>query len=593
MVMPPGVSTQISVFENDYGLFTSHCEIARRRDVAVLFLNAWGLEGLYIQSYHRDLAEKFASIGISSLRFDFPGTGNASDGVPEEMTLNSWFDALQSAARELRRLAGTQNIVLLGHGLGASLAFLEARSTAGLAGLILMAPVLAGRRYLRDLSVMSKFIDNVMGLKAEQYDAAPGSIAGLRMAPQIAAQVKDIGLEKALPPDPKVPVLIVSQPGKPDQAWADQLREKGHSVDTLRYDGYDALVSGSLPPQLPKIGGQICAWLQGLPAYRAGVTASSQVPSVEPLVMGSAFETPVFFGDEPKFFGTVCEPVGPATGVAVLILTTGYDPQSGWARSAAELARRLAARGIASLRYDSAGVGESPAVPGRRRQILYDPVQGKDVGIAFAYLRERLRPSKTMVVGRCSGAYLAFRAAVADPGWDACVVVNPPDFRWRFRGLPRTLNAYSEKLRKRDLVKALRAGEIDARAALQNIGVRLIDRVAGAMAKVLPSAPRLARRSDLVMRDFETLARRKTEVTILYSEGDEGEGSFRIHFSLDGKKLAAFPNIRLLRIPNADHNVTPRPAREMMFEVIEQQALDLTSGTITRAEAERAGSLAG
>lgn len=569
------------VFDNNFGLFSSNFSKKSLRNFAVLFLNTWGLEGSYIQSYQRILSEQFAAIGIAGLRFDFPGTGNAPDPPTEDMTLDLWREAVHSAVRELRRLSGARHVVLLGHGTGASIAFLEARNIDDLSGLILMNPAVNGRRYLRDISFLSKL--HSMGLKAEQLDDGPGSIAGLRMAPRIAEQLQGLDLETAPPPDIRVPILIASLSSKPDQGWPANLRAGGRSVDTIPYTGYDGLVSGALPPQMPQgIGDRLCAWLQDLPAARTAAEAAPQEPLAKSVTTGAARETPVRFGTGDGLFGTVCEPIGPATGVAVLILTTALDPQAGWARTGAELARRLAALGIASLRYDSAGVADSPPIAGRRRQVLYDPLQSEDVRLAFAYLRERLQPSKCMVVGRCSGAYLAFRAVVSDPRWDACVAINPNDFRWRYRGLPRPLRIYAGKFKARGFGKAVLAGDIDLRSALHNIVVRLVDRTATLVARVFPAAERVTRRSRRVMRDFRILANRNTRVTLIYSEGDAGEGNFRIHFGRDGERLAAFPNLRVQRISNADHSLTPRPAREAMFAAIERQALELvTAPTVT------------
>ena len=568
--------TEPTVFASNVGLFTPVADGQPGKNIAVLFLSPWGMEEMCTRKYFRILAEQFSAIGIASLRFDLPGTANALDPTPENAGLHGWHDATRAAIQELRDLSGTQNIVLLGHGLGGSLAFRAASAAEDLAGLILMAPVIKGRSYLRELSLLSKFIDNTMGVKEELRDTAPGSIAGMRMPQEIAAELKELNLEKAPLPDPKVPILMVARSPETEANLTASLKQAGHVVEVIPYDGYDHAINSPLSQQIPAgLGDRLCAWLEKLPASQTTADGAARAPRVTPVVSDTFGETLVRFGTGHDFFGTLCEPAGPATGVAALILTTGYDPQSGWARSSVEMARRLAAVGVASLRFDSADTGDTAPVFGRRRQILYDPVQDEDVAVAHDYLRKHAIASKTMVIGRCSGAYVAFRATLSDPRWDACFVVNPPSFRWRFKGLPRTLSAYGDRLKNPDRVKSFVVGRLDARAVVQNIVVRLVDRTAAVAAKAFPPAMQLAHRSGGILDDFRTLARRGASVTVLYAEGDEGEADFRIHFGGNDEKLAEFPTVVLHRIPDADHNVTPRQARDRMFELIERQALSL------------------
>ena len=565
-----------AVFDSLAGLFTPVPEGCGRRGLAVLFVSPWGMEELCMRRYYRILAEDFARRGIASLRFDLPGTANALDAPPENAGLKGWRAALQSAVRELRALAGTDNIVLLGQGLGGSLAFLEAPALSGLSGLILMAPVIRGRSYLRELSLLATFIDNEMGVAEAVRDTAPGSIAGMRMPAEIAAEVKELNLEKAPLPDAGLPVLMVARSPEREGGLTAALEAAGSSVETVPYEGYDHAVNSPLSQRIPAgLGDRLLAWLERLAAYGGAPVRSGRPAQVPPLA-GEAFrETPVRFGAGHDFFGTLCAPTGAPAGVAVLILTTGYDPRSGWARSAVELARRLAAAGVASLRFDSAGVGDTAPVAGRRRQILYDPVQGEDVAVAFDFLRSTGLARRYMVMGRCSGAFVAFRAAVSDPRWDGCVAVNPPSFRWRFVGLPRRLSAYGQRLKNPGILASLLAGDVHVRAALRNIAVRLVDQTAGMLGKVLPPAVPFAHGSRGIRDDFRLLAARGTKVAIVYSQGDEGEEDCRIHFGPDGAGLTGFATVSLHALAQADHNVTPRAARDAMFLLVERQALAL------------------
>jgi len=64
-----------------------------------------------------------------------------------------------AATRKLRETTGVRDIVLVGLRFGATLAALASQVLRGdetLAGLVLLAPAVAGRNYLRELKILQK-----------------------------------------------------------------------------------------------------------------------------------------------------------------------------------------------------------------------------------------------------------------------------------------------------------------------------------------------------------------------------------------------------------------------------------------------------
>ena len=45
----------------------------------MLFLSPWGIEEMCNRKLYRILSERFAALGVASLRFDYPGAANAFD----------------------------------------------------------------------------------------------------------------------------------------------------------------------------------------------------------------------------------------------------------------------------------------------------------------------------------------------------------------------------------------------------------------------------------------------------------------------------------------------------------------------------------
>ncbi|WP_018858138.1 alpha/beta fold hydrolase [Rhizobium sp. 42MFCr.1] len=570
-------ASQPTVFGSHTGLFTAADDDAPKSDLAVLFLSPWGLEEMCTRRFYRILAERFAEIGVASLRFDYPGTVNSLDDTSAERGLSGWSEVIGKAAEELKMLSGTRKLVFIGQGIGASLALMQARSASSLAAIALLAPVLKGRAYLRELSLFSRLIDDGLGIKPELRDSAPGSIAGLRMPRAVADDIKAVDLNSientALPH-----VFLAERPGfEADTTFRDRLTSAGCQLRAIPFSGYDMLVSNPLDQELPEaLVDELIDWLKSLPQYHDQRPLPAKKPSPVASVRSEKIrETSVRFGQDERLYGVLCEPAEGSIGVTAVILTTAYDHAAGWARSSVALARELAKVGVSSLRFDSAGVGDSPPVAARRKQVLYDEAQIADVGMARDYVDSLGLGERTLLIGRCSGAYVAFRSVLADRRWDSCVIVNPVAFRWRFKGLPKTLKAYLRNALDLETVRRLWTGDVDLGAVTKNISMRLVDRMANRLSFVFAPAKPITQLTKQVHRDFQALAGRGTPLSIIYTEGDEGQEMFRINFGDAGEKLSAYPNVQLHLFPDADHNLTPLPAREKMIALAKQQALSL------------------
>src|SRR6185295_16756852 len=123
-------------------------------------------------------------------------------------------------------------------------------------------------------------------------------------------------------------------------------------------------------------------------------------------------------------FGIRTEPRDPASHrTAVLILNTAANHHIGTYRVSVQLARRLAAAGIASFRVDYGGVGDSPSVPGRPDNAFDRVDLAPDVRRWVDHLAaEGYR--EIVVYGLCSGAWLGWHAALEDPRITGLIMLN-------------------------------------------------------------------------------------------------------------------------------------------------------------------------
>lgn len=574
----PAAAALPVTFSRTVGLYTP----AREGQVpaTVLFLSPWGFEEMCTRKLWRILADRFAEVGVASLRFDYPGTGDSLDAVDHAAGLTLWEDSIVAAAAELRRLSGIDRIVLVGHGLGAALAAIVAPRLTDVEAIVMMAPVVEGRPYLRELAAWSKMVDEGLGLKADQRMTGHIAIAGLVMPDRVATEVKTLALSRCeKPPAPQI--LVVQRPNQPrDAGVADHFEACGADVGRLPYTGYEDLVSNpSIARQPEKLVDQLVGWLAGV-AESSAPSASFLILQKEAALQGDGFtETPLRFGERGRLFGILCRPKGQRRGATVIQLGTAYDRAAGWGRSSVETARYLAPNGVASLRFDAANVGDSPPAPTAPEQVLFSRSQLADVRAALDLVEaEGLGPA--MLAGRCSGAYLAFRGAVSDERCKAALAINPYTYIWdneeivdeALRQPARSLEDYRRRALRVETLRRLAAGDIDLARAALNIG-KQIGRKLSARSVRLGGLSRQGRIHEAIHADFRILCDRGVPLSILYSGGDVGLYRYRLHFGRDGAGMKRYPNVGVEIVPDADHNMSPSFARALVRDRILQMAL--------------------
>jgi O-antigen/teichoic acid export membrane protein/alpha-beta hydrolase superfamily lysophospholipase len=564
------------VFSGTMGRFMPEDHGVEPKDVSVLILSPWGYDEMCVRKSFRILAERLAASGVPSLRFDYPGTGDAVDGTNFAGGLAVWEDSARDAAARLKALSHRERIVLVGQGIGATIAHRIASSLDGVDAVAMLAPVLSGRSYLREVAFRARFIYEDLGLKDAQRDMEGVSVAGLRMPEAVAADIRKLNITEVRPNAPRY--LVIERPVKmSDTTFTGALIAAGVEARQQEYTGYDELMTMPLTAREPMdVIERIVDWTGSLAPERAhGPGSEREIP--EQALAGAGFvERPVRFGAFRHLTGVVCLPDrGPPKGASVLLLTTAYDRHSGWGGTTVTTARELARSGIASLRFDSANIADSPPAPHAPERVLYSESQNEDTTAALDIL-EHYQPGPMMVAGRCSGGYVAFRSGLRDGRLSAVLAVNPFVFYWNpaetisedISIVPRSLNDYGNRFARLETIKRLLAGEVNVRAALRNITVAAWRRLSFRIAPVLMYLPGRHLVAREVKRSFAAYEKHDIPVTLMYSEADVGLEHLYFHFGANGRKLERYRNVRLIFMPETDHNLTPLPARQRLFDEI-------------------------
>jgi hypothetical protein len=257
---------------------------------------------------------------------------------------------------------------------------------------------------------------------------------------------------------------------------------------------------------------------------------------------------------------------------AFLFLNAGLDHHVGPNRLYVTLARKLAEVGVASLRFDFSGIGDSPvsrSLAGSDQRGVREAIQAMD------YLGQSIGASAFVPLGLCSGADVGFALASTDARVAGAVLINATT-------IP---SAHTEE----------QSAEAWKRAQAHYHGSRVRDwkswtRVLTGRSDLLAfsrSTVRFAREAfrlrsapqeNVDLGLLPELGRRGIELLAVYSEGDLGLELLATHVgSLED--LASLNRFQLEIFRETDHILTPRHDQERIESlVVDWTARRLSNG---------------
>jgi alpha-beta hydrolase superfamily lysophospholipase len=522
----------------------------------------------------RQLGDDLSAAGYPALRFDYPAAGNSPDSDLNESGHHwtAWLASIEAAIEWLRG-QGAKHIVLCGLGGGGALATLVAARRRDIAGLLLFEPAVVGRSYIRQMILEADLqrgqsMPRELGLEIRENKFGPRSVE----------QMGAFDLRKAeLPAGMKVAVFA-----RPETRLVDECvrlwTARGVEVSRHGFDGLQVLLHyDTLAEQDLGDFSRAIAWLR----HAVPPKASAETPASLPVVVlqpPGCIDAPLKFGPENRLFGMLCRPERGSTEEMVLIPSGGREPSFGAARQNVVLARKLADAGIASFRFDFAGLGDSLGPPGAERIFSHaftdriaDVRAAVDAMAALGF-------SRFTIHGLCLGAFHALHAAAVEPRLSSLVLINLPLFtvpaanalgHLEQRG--HSAGEYLVKLLKPGSWSNLLRGRSNFAALGRAVVFYLQTHTVGRLAR---AARRLGLLPDqsFAHRTMATLSRRGARTLYLFSTGLEDIEAFAAEFGANGAGLAAYPGAEMQVVPGMDHSLTITagrvPAEAMMMEFV-------------------------
>lgn len=397
----------------------------------VLICPPLGHEQVHSHRALRHLADRLAAQGLTVLRFDYHGTGDSDGTECDPQRLAVWQTNVSDATAWLRSQTGCTRISLVGLRLGAALAALHAEKHE-VENLVLWAPVVKGRRYVRELTALSQTAQlaagqNSAGLEAMGFVYAQETIDELAKVDLLSRPVRCHH------------VLIVSPANSAaDSSLREHLSKQGVKAEMATLPGYEEMMAEPHQTEVPDEALQgIVGWMKARtqPAVAAGLKAACpEATSMMTCGDETVRESILQISKAPDLFGILTEPLESSKSLPwIVMLNAGAAYRVGPGRLHVPLGRQLAALGYPCLRFDINGIGDSVAAEVEKENDTYAATAFRDVALACDCLNA-LQPGRPIVLlGLCSGAYVAFQSAaqLPCPAIIESILINPLVFFWR------------------------------------------------------------------------------------------------------------------------------------------------------------------
>lgn len=519
---------------------------------AVLLCPPLGYELWTSYQTYRALALQLAAQGFDVLRFDLTGTGDSAGDELEPARLEHWRGDIQQAAARLRELSSSTCLILLGLRLGGALVCEQAAALQAQA-VVLWDPVVSGRRYVRELKMLAT--------KEEGEDAdAILEVAGCLYSAETLQSLATIDLLK-LPEHnwSGSQVLLLDRDDRPaNDALAQQLTQRGAQVTHRAVNGVNLMMDVSTEDaQIPlAILDDISTWLCALPSASLPAAANpiaidmQQAARTRMSVQGQVIGEQLMQVGSLPLFGVLGKPESETAGATrklVILLSSGTEHRIGPGRAWVNLSRLLNARGVATLRADLNGIGDSPVRGAPRRVRPYDPSFSDDVAEFIGDARARGFVHIT-VLGLCSGAWMAVQAGV-QMDVNAVIAINPQLY-WQ-QGDPVESLIQDTRIRRRDEVLQEQEG---CRTGLwtqqDEAGLRT------------PAGQWL-----------DALVARKVNTLLAFADNDDGLQHLRVRCGRRFEQVLASQVVSMIEVPGLDHPMHRHRRRPIMFDAITQFVL--------------------
>ena len=518
----------------------------------------------------RHLAEAIAETGVHCIRIDYPGQGDSADPA-EGLTADSCILSLVQLCDYLRAQRAFTNISLVGFGLGASFAY-KAASKTDVTALVLWDPCISGRRYLREVKLLSEILP-----QQEKAEISEIEVSGLQVHSAFSSSLERLSLVDDSKGNAESVLYLYQQEKTKHTLFAKQLSENVKRISISEYEGYADMVAYPTETVVPYSAiNEIVAFVQVSRLQPDHEVESSTDPLELKAshLLGSIEEQAINFGSGGSLFGVLCKSKkadGPQDSV-VVFLNCGAEHHVGPHRLYTQFARRIAEKGVPSFRFDIEGIGDSPAVSGNDDNNAYSPVAIRDIVQAIEILEQR-GFKRFQLAGICAGAYHAFKAAAELPPTlciPHAILINPLVYDWDYSnvgggnrvGLYGDIARYRGALLSREVWKRMFTAKINVLRVFSNL-------ISYTASMAITRIQSLMGIDNIVAKRLDNVVGRPCKLHLLLAENEPGLALLLDDAANSVKRYKRAGSLEVKSIDGADHGLSKKYMQEKLYKYLE------------------------
>ena len=432
-------------------------------------------------------ARQLAAAGFAVLQVDLTGCGD-SWGDFHDAGWERWIADATCALQWLRERDVSVPCWLWGLRLGATLAVDLSTRLAGIAGVVLWQPVTNGELFLNQflrIKLASEMLSEGQAhtgtrqLREQLKAGDPVEVGGYLLAAELAESIGGLRLERMVPPCPVAWIDVVADVQNPValasqnvmQAWIEQ----GCNLSSERVTGEPFWTTQEIT-ECPAL---LDVTLDAMERLWRSLSFIPSPQSLSPLGRGAFLtyhysnkglkrewlEWPVVFDcQDERLVGVMASPAEQPATTGVLIVVGGSQYRAGSHRQFTLLARDLAEVGIASLRFDYRGMGDSEG-----DQRPFDQVDA-DIAAAIDALMDQVPGLRSVIIwGLCDAASAALIYAHRDPRISGLILLNPWVHTEAAAARVRLTHYYWRRLMQPSLWLKLVSGRFGVLASLRDL----------------------------------------------------------------------------------------------------------------------------
>jgi len=565
---PKSETTPLYFGNKDRPLFGClHSPIGNWSGTRVVICAPLGYEGQFAFLALRELATHLAeAYSAVVLRFDYDGCGDSTGTDEDPDRVTSWIASINCAIDKLKIVAASNSpIVLIGLRAGALLAAMAAASRKDIHGLVLWAPCSNGRLFLREqrsFSSLARVTATADGGTRQHWGTHGFEANGYVFTEETVLALEKLDL-KSISTAPTAKLLVVDRADLPSKRVVpDSWKTSDVNVKQEVVAGYTEMLQppwlSTLPIQMFSIIG---GWLGSLTTL---ATPRTMMPAVSietaAIIAPGIAESAVWYDPQQSRFGILTVPDNASTSHALILITSTFGYRIGPNRMNVTAARSMAPDGVAVLRIDLAGVGESKFPSGKKPNGPYALEAVEDVRLAIAFLQSR-GYQHIALAGICAAAYMAWQAAVVLGSVSRVLLVNPQTF------LPIKYSLDDEK----NAMQGLQTWTARFQKEPHLFGkIKILwnrfSRIATVFSQQLRARLPMSIGRPYLALKVDQLGKQTIHTSIIFSNNDHGIKEFYRQLGPKARRFERMSYLTTVFIDGPDHSFTPRWASRMLMD---------------------------